>query len=139
MLNKCLIIGRLGKDPEIRYTQGGDMITSFSVATDESWKGKDGQKVQKTEWHNVTTFGKLAEICGNYLTKGKLVYVEGKIQTDTWDDKEGKKHYSTKIIANTMKMLDSKGTGERQETADSTSSYVPPDDGLGDIPDDVPF
>jgi single-strand DNA-binding protein len=124
MVNKAILLGRLGKDPEVRYTPGGEMITSFSIATDESWKNKDGEQVKKTEWHNITTFGKLAEICGKYLTKGKLVYIEGKIQTDSWE-KDGVKKYATKIIANTMKML-----GDKEDRGEPSS---------GNEPDDVPF
>ena len=106
MINKAILVGRLGKDPEVRYTPDGTMITNFSVATDEQWKDKNGEKVQKTEWHRIVTYRKLAEICGQYLHKGSLVYIEGRIQTRSWDDKEGVKHYTTEINASEMKMLD---------------------------------
>ncbi|MDP2855286.1 MAG: single-stranded DNA-binding protein [Smithellaceae bacterium] len=109
MVNKAILVGRLGKDPEVRYTPDGTMVTNFNLATDEQWKDKNGEKVQKTEWHRIVTFGKLAEICGNYLVKGKLVFIEGRIQTRNWEDKEGVKRYTTEIVANDMKMLDSKG------------------------------
>jgi single-strand DNA-binding protein len=137
MINKAILVGRLGKDPEIRYTPDGTMVTSFRVATDESWKDKNGEKVQKTEWHQIVTYRKLAEICGKYLVKGKLVFIEGKIQTRTWDDKEGKKHYTTEIIANNMQMLDGKGTAK----GDDLSPYdaVPQYPGGDPLPDDVPF
>lgn len=137
MINKAILVGRLGKDPEIRYTPDGTMVTSFRMATDESWKDKNGEKVQKTEWHQIVTYRKLAEICGKYLVKGKLVFIEGRIQTRTWDDKEGKKHYTTEIIANNMQMLDTKGAGK----GDDTSSYdaVPQYSGGDALPDDVPF
>jgi single-strand DNA-binding protein len=128
MVNKAILLGRLGKDPEARYRPGGEMITSFSIATDESWKNKDGEQVKKTEWHNITTFGKLAEICGKYLTKGKLVYIEGKIQTDSWE-KDGVKKYATQIIANTMKMLGEKGGEDHTQGEPIT----------GNEPDDVPL
>lgn len=105
MLNKVHIIGRLGKDPEAKYTAGGEMVVNFSVATDEQWKDKAGEKVQKTTWHNIVVWGKLAEICNQYLVKGKLVYIEGKISNSTWDDKDGVKHYKSEIVASTMKML----------------------------------
>ena len=118
MLNKWAGIGRLGRDPECRYSGDGAMITSFSMACDESYKTKAGEKVQKTEWVNIVAFGKLAEICGNYLQKGKLVYIEGKIQTRSWEDKEGVKRSTTEIVANDMKMLDSKAA--RQEQAAPT-------------------
>lgn len=111
MINKVILIGRMGKDPEVRYTADGAMITNFTLATDEQWKDKNGEKVQKTEWHNISCFGKLAEICGNYLHKGSKIYVEGKIQTLSYEDKEGIKRYSTSIIIHDMKMLDSKGQG----------------------------
>jgi single-strand DNA-binding protein len=135
MINKAILLGRLGKDPEVRYMPNGDPVTTFSVATDEQWKDKSGEKVQKTEWHNIVTFRKLAEICGQYLTKGKLVYVEGKIQTRSWEDKEGKKRYTTEIVADTMKMLG--GGSEKKEGAPAERhENGPADDGQRD---DVPF
>lgn len=112
MINKAILVGRLGKDPEVRYTPDGSQVTNFTLATDESYKDKAGEKVQKTEWHRIVTFGKLAEICGNYLVKGKLVYIEGKIQTRSWDDKEGVKRNTTEIVGSDMKMLDQKGKDE---------------------------
>lgn len=127
MINKAILLGRLGKDPEIRYTPDGAMVTNFSIATEESYKDKNGEKVQRTEWHRIVTFGKLAEICGEYLTKGKLVYVEGKIQTKSWE-KDGQKHSMTQIVAETMKMLDGKKDGEQQPRADN-----------GNPMEDVPF
>ena len=138
MVNKALLIGRLGKDPEVRYTPDGMMVTNFNLATDEQWKDKSGQRVQKTEWHRIVTFGKLAEICGNYLNKGKLVFVEGRIQTRSWEDKDGNKRYTTEIVAANMQMLDSKGQGRGQEPAGD--ERFPSDTGTGVIPeDDVPF
>ncbi len=135
MVNKAILIGRLGKDPEVRYTPDGTMVTNFNLATDEQWKDKNGEKVQKTEWHRIVTFGKLAEICGNYLVKGKLIFVEGRIQTRSWEDKDGVKRFTTEIVANDMKMLDSKG---------QTKADVPNPEafntGSGSGPeDDVPF
>ncbi len=138
MVNKALLIGRLGKDPEVRYTPDGMMVTNFNLATDEQWKDKNGQRVQKTEWHRIVTFGKLAEICGQYLTKGKLVFVEGRIQTRAWEDKEGNKRYTTEIVAANMQMLDSKGQSRGQEAAGD--DRFPSDTATGAIPeDDVPF
>ena len=138
MVNKALLIGRLGKDPEVRYTPDGMMVTNFNLATDEQWKDKSGQRVQRTEWHRIVTFGKLAEICGNYLSKGKLVFVEGRIQTRAWEDKDGNKRYTTEIVAANMQMLDSKGQGKSQEAAGD--DRFPSDPGTGAIPeDDVPF
>lgn len=139
MINKAILVGRLGKDPEIRYTPDGAMVTSFSVATDEVWKDKSGEKVQKTEWHRIVTFSKLAEICGKYLAKGKLVFIEGRIQTRSWDDKEGKKHYTTEIIANNMKMLDPKGAGKGDETPAAYDSAPQFPEGETMPADDVPF
>ena len=137
MVNKAILIGRLGKDPEVRYTPDGTMIINFNLATDEQWKDKNGEKVQKTEWHRIVTFGKLAEICGNYLVKGKLVFVEGRIQTRSWEDKEGVKRYTTEIVANNMQMLDSKGQNKADESSsDSTSTNVA---GSSTPMDDVPF
>ena len=114
MINKAILIGRLGKDPEVRYTPDGQMVTSFGLATDEQWKDKQGEKVQKTEWHKIVVFGKLAEICGNYLVKGKLVYLEGKLQTRSWENKDGVKQYTTEIVANDMKMLGDKQKAEAE-------------------------
>ncbi len=137
MVNKVILIGRLGKDPEVRYTPDGTMVTNFNLATDEQRKDKNGEKIQRTEWHKIVTWGKLAEICGNYLVKGKLVYVEGRIQTRSWEDKEGVKRYTTEIIASDMRMLDSKGqnkTGETSFEADAANM----NDGSAPL-DDVPF
>lgn len=134
MVNKVILIGRLGKDPEVRYTPDGAMVTTFTLATDESYKDKNGEKVQKTEWHRIVTYRKLAEICGNYLVKGKLVYIEGKIQTRSWEDKEGVKRSTTEIVANDMKMLDSKGQAKSEGPYSAAGNTVP-----GDGPDDVPF
>ena len=110
MINKVILVGRLGKDPEIRSTPGGTTVAKFSLATDEKFTDKSGEKQDRTEWHNIVAFGKLAEICGQYLRKGKLVYIDGSIHYDSWDDKEtGQKKYRTEITAATMKMLDRKG------------------------------
>ena len=104
-VNKVILVGNLGADPEIRYTPGGTAVANFRIATTESYKNKEGQKEEKTEWHRIVTFGKLAEICGEYLNKGKQVYLEGRIQTSQWDDKEGNKRYTTEIVCNQMQML----------------------------------
>ncbi len=138
MINKAILVGRLGKDPEVRYMPDGTMVTNFRIATDEQWKDKNGEKVTRTEWHQIVTYRKLAEICGNYLVKGKLVYIEGRIQTRSWDDKDGNKRYTTEIIANDMKMLDSKGQGQGRPADDA----VPADMASAPGPahgDDVPF
>jgi single-strand DNA-binding protein len=138
MINKAILVGRLGKDPEVRYTPDGMMITNFTMATDEQRKDKSGERVQKTEWHRIVTFGKLAEICGKYLVKGKLVYLEGRIQTRAWDDKEGVKRYTTEIVASNMQMLDSKG----QKSPDAGIEEPPLSHSGADAPlseEDVPF
>jgi single-strand DNA-binding protein len=106
-LNKVILIGRLGRDPEMRYTPSGQPVANFSLATDESYTGKDGQKVQKTEWHKVVVWGKQAEFCGNYLSKGRLVYIEGKLETRRWTDKDGVEKYTTEIKADRVLGLDS--------------------------------
>jgi single-strand DNA-binding protein len=106
-VNKVILVGRLGKDPEIRSVPSGTSVAKFTIATDEKFTDRSGEKQERTEWHNIVAWGKLAEICGQYLKKGKLVYIEGSIRTDSWDDKEsGQKKYRTEIIANTMQMLD---------------------------------
>ena len=110
MINKVILVGRLGRDPEIRSTPQGTSVAKFTVATDERFTDKSGEKQERTEWHNVVAWGKLGEICGQYLKKGKLVYIEGSIRTDSWDDKEsGQKKYRTEIVARDMKMLDRRG------------------------------
>jgi single-strand DNA-binding protein len=107
-VNKVIIIGNLGRDPETRYMPEGGAITNISVATTETWKDKNGEKQEKTEWHRVAFFGKLAEIAGEYLKKGSQVYVEGRLQTRKWQDKDGADKYTTEIVANAMQMLGSR-------------------------------
>ena len=132
-INKVILVGNLGADPEIRYSPGGMAVVNFSLATSETFS-KDGQKQTKTEWHKIVAFGKLAEICGQYLSKGKQVYIEGKIQTRSWDDKEGNKKYTTEIVANSMQMLGSKAEGAAHSASDVSVDNIP----SSDI-DDVPF
>lgn len=141
MINKAILVGRLGADPEVRYLPEGTMVTNFTVATDMEWKDKNGEKVRKTEWHKIVTYRKLAEICGNYLSKGKLVYIEGRIQTRSWDDKEGIKRYMTEIVASDMKMLDSKGQSQGpSRDANTAQEGAPSYFGADSLPDDdVPF
>jgi single-strand DNA-binding protein len=105
MVNKVILIGNLGADPEMRYTTGGDAITSIRLATSETWKDKNGEKQERTEWHRVVFFGRTAEIAGEYLKKGSLVYVEGRLQTRKWQDKDGQDRYTTEIIADRLHML----------------------------------
>jgi len=107
-VNKVILVGRLGRDPETRYTGSGQAVANFSVATDESYKDRNGERQKRTEWHRITAWGKLAEICQQYLKKGTMVYIEGRIQSREWQDKEGQKRTSYDIVANTMKMLSSR-------------------------------
>jgi len=119
-LNKVQIIGHLGRDPEMRYTPSGRPVTTFTVAVSRSWNTVDGERHNETEWFNVVAWGNLAEICKQYLVKGQQVYIEGRLQTRRWDDKEGQKHTSVEIVANEMMMLgdrrDSTNTNHTQET-----------------------
>ena len=140
-VNKVILVGRLGKDPEIRSTPNGTTVCKFSLATDERWTDKSGEKQERTEWHNIVAWGKLGEICGQYLRKGKLIYIDGSIRTDSWDDKEtGQKKYRTEIIAANMQMLDKKsdedGGGGSYAGAGrkSSSSSAPPMDEDEEVP-----
>lgn len=108
-LNKVMLIGNLGKDPEVRYTTAGTAVASFSIATSERFKNKTGEWDERTEWHNITLWGRLAEIAGEYLAKGKTVYIEGRLQTRKWQDKDGRDRYTTEIVGEKMQMLGGKG------------------------------
>ena len=110
-LNKVMLIGNLGKDPEVRYTTSGTAVASFSLATTDKIKNKSGEWEEKTEWHNVTLWARLAEIAGEYLSKGKTVYIEGRLQTRKWQDKDGRDRYTTEIVGEKMQMLSAKGDG----------------------------
>jgi single-strand DNA-binding protein len=147
MVNKVILVGNLGRDPELRSTQGGQPVASFSVATSRKFKDREGNRQEQTEWHNVVCFGRQAEIAGQYLTKGKKVYVEGRLQTRSWEDKEsGKKQYRTEIVCENFQMLDSRGGGG---AADSGSQASAPGGSGGDSSfdgahhdvgdDDIPF
>lgn len=138
-VNKVILVGRLGKDPEVKYTQTGVPVARFTIATDESWKDQGGEKQQRTEWHNIVAWRKLAEICGQYLNKGKLVYIEGRLQTRSWEDKEGNKRYTTEIQADNMVMLSARTDEARQEkgVAAAASSNSGFEAEITD--DDVPF
>jgi len=118
MINSVTLVGRVGKDPEVRYTQSGQVVANFSLATGESYKNHEGEKVKKTEWHNVVAWGKLAEVIQQYVKKGQLVAIIGKLQTRSWDDKQtGAKKYTTEIVAQTLKMLGGNGGGEQAQQA----------------------
>jgi single-strand DNA-binding protein len=111
-VNKVILIGNLGADPEVRYTQSNQAVANFRIATTDTWTDREGQKQERTEWHNIVAWAKLGEICGQYLKKGKQVYVEGRLQTRQWEDKDGGKRYTTEIVATTMQMLGRPGEGE---------------------------
>jgi single-strand DNA-binding protein len=152
-VNKVILIGNLGRDPEVRYMPSGDAVANISIATTETWKDKSGEKQEKTEWHRVAMFGKTAEIAGEYLKKGSQVYIEGRLETRKWTDKEGHERYTTEIRADRMQMLGSRSGGSER--------MAPPEDdvpraaaaaapakksgdaakggGLEDLEDDIPF
>ena len=136
-VNKVILIGNLGKDPETRYMSNGDAVTNITLATTDTWKDKNGEKQEKTEWHNVVAWRKLAEIVGEYLKKGKKVYIEGKLQTRSYE-KDGVKRYMTEIVADQMIMLDSGGGSGRGSAGSSMSE---PSHASSDAPkdDDLPF
>lgn len=122
-VNKVILVGRLGGDPELRHTPGGQAVARLSIATSEAWTDKQGQKQERTEWHRVVVWGKMAEVCGQHLAKGRQVYVEGRLQTRSWDDKNsGQKKYSTEIVANTVQFLGGAGAGAGEGRGASTSS-----------------
>ena len=145
MINKVILVGNLGRDPEIRYTQSGTAVANFTLASSERWKDKNtGEMQDRTEWHRIVVWGKLAEICSQYLSKGRQVYIEGRLQTREWEDKDGNKRYTTEVVANEMKMLGSRDTRE------STDAFRPaepesqvPDSSIPPFPeepdDDIPF
>ncbi|MEO2168769.1 MAG: single-stranded DNA-binding protein [bacterium] len=142
-VNKAIILGRLGADPEIRFTQSGAGVCNFNVATDTVWKDKDGQKQSRTEWHRIVVWGPQAEPCSKYLTKGREVYVEGEIQTRSWEDKEGNKRWTTEIRARDVRFLgggrsDQGGGGDPGDGTDSSGS-TSGDGGGGPADGDVPF
>jgi single-strand DNA-binding protein len=145
-INKAIIVGRLGRDPEVRYTPDGTAVANFSVATSEEWKDKNsGEKRERTEWHRIVAFRRLGEICGEYLSKGRQVYIEGRIQTRDWEDKDGVKRYTTEIVADKMQMLGSKddfggsrgGGAAPGGTRPQDSAPGPAYADMGD--DDIPF
>ena len=145
-VNKVILIGNLGKDPEVRYMPSGEAITNITVATTDTWKDKSGEKQERTEWHRIAFFGRLAEIAGEYLKKGNPVYVEGRLQTRKWQDKEGKDRYTTEIVAERMQMLGSRGGGsDAPYGGESANRFTPaagaqkPAADFNDFDDDIPF
>ena len=142
MVNKAIIIGNLGRDPEVRFTSGGRAVAKFSVATTERWTDQQGQRQEKTEWHNIVVWGKQAETCGQYLSKGRQVYVEGRITTRSYDDKEGNKRYTTEIVARDVRFLGGGGgSGGSGRGGDDSGFVAPPGEDAGGPPadDDIPF
>ncbi|MBF8296433.1 MAG: ssDNA-binding protein [Bacteroidetes bacterium] len=136
-VNKVILIGNLGKDPELRYTSGGVAVASFSVATNESWKDPQGNAQERTQWHNIVAWKKLAEICGEYLKKGSKLYLEGRLQYRNYDDKNGVKRYVTEIVMDEMVMLDGRAAGTAASTPDVGGA--PAQDEPGGKIDDLPF
>lgn len=139
MVNRVILVGHLGRDPEMRYTTSGVPVTNFSLATDESWT-HNGEKQKRTEWHNIVVWNKLAEICNQYLTKGQLIYIEGRLQTREWDDRDGNKRRTTEVVASGMRMLGRRGeNGDREPVGVTPSgeSNAPLEVGITD--DDIPF
>lgn len=144
-LNRVMLIGNLGKDPEVRYTASGTAVASFSLATSEKFKNKSGEWEERTEWHNLTLWGRLAEIAGEYLAKGKTIYIEGRLQTRKWQDKDGKDRYTTEVIGERMQMLSGKSEGGSSSGntrssgggGDGSASHGSEQFGFPD--DDIPF
>jgi single-strand DNA-binding protein len=134
-INKTILIGNLGKDPELRYTSSGVAVATFSVATNESWKDAEGNLQERTQWHSIVAWRKLAEICGEYLKKGSRIYLEGRLQYRNYDDKNGVKRYVTEIVMDELLMLDSKGGAA---PANESSAPASPDSSAP-RPDDLPF
>ena len=155
-INKVILIGNLGKDPELRFTPGGQAVVNFTLATKRSWMDKEGQRQEKTEWHRIVVWGKLAELCSNYLSKGRQAYLEGELQTREWQDKDGNKRYTTEIVANQVQFLGSRTDGATSApsavktgmtpsdvagVATNNSGFEPSNFDYGPAPsdDDVPF
>ncbi len=145
-VNKVILIGNLGKDPELRYTPGGQPVATFSLATTERWNDKNGQRQDRTEWHNIVVWGKLAELVNQYLKKGRSAYVEGKITTRSWDDRDGVKKYRTEIVANQVQFLGSSGSSSSDMGSSVMDQNVPGFDmapmepiGGATVDEDLPF
>jgi len=142
-LNKVILIGNLGKDPEVRYTAAGTAVASFSLATSEKFKNKGGEWEEKTEWHNITLWARLAEVAGEYLAKGKTIYVEGRLQTRKWQDRDGKDRYTTEIVGEKMLMLGGGGGNGNHGSGGGSGGHAGSGSDVGDMPfnpdDDIPF
>ena len=137
--NKVILVGNLGKDPDMRYTAGGDAVANLSIATSESWNdNQTGEKKEKTEWHRVVFFRRIAEVCGEYLKKGSSVYIEGSLRTRDWEDDQGNKRYTTEIIGREMQMLGGRRSEDNMDQSPQMNSSSPqPEEGL--IDDEIPF
>ena len=149
-VNKVILVGNLGKDPESRYLPDGGAVCNFSIATTDKWKDKGGEQQERTEWHRISTFSKLAEICGEYLKKGSQVYIEGRLQTRKWQDKEGHDRYTTEVVADRMQMLGSRGGGGEAMSREPKAAAAPAGGAkpaakqgggasFDDMDDDIPF
>lgn len=142
-VNKAILIGRLGQDPELRYTPGGKAVCSFSLATSERWTGQDGQKNESTTWHNIVSWGRQAEVMKEYLTKGQQVYIEGRIDNRSYEDKEGQKKYRSEVVVQNFQFLGSRGEGGggggATATASGSSANMPPESQGSSDDDDLPF
>jgi single-strand DNA-binding protein len=135
-VNKVILLGNLGSDPEVRYTPSGKAVANFSLATSEKYTNKEGEKEEKTEWHRIVAWARLGEICGEYLSKGSQIYIEGRIQTRTWEDRDGNKRYTTEIVAQTMQML---GGSKKGGEATSIEESHPSEEPISIPDDDIPF
>lgn len=137
-VNKVILVGRLGADPEVKTVAGGNTVARLSIATSENWTDREGQKQERTEWHRIVVWGKLAELCGKYLSKGRQAYVEGRLQTRSWEDPQGQKKYTTEVVATTVQFL-----GSTSQTSNSDSDYGPQDFGqepsFDSASDEIPF
>ena len=139
-INKVILIGRLGSDPEVRYTPSGVAVANFNIATSEEWKDKDsGEKKERTEWHRIVAWRRLGEICGEYLSKGKQVYVEGRLQTRDWEDRDGNKRYTTEIVANDVQFLGARDSSETARPRGTSSTDFQGVPAQGPADDDIPF
>jgi single-strand DNA-binding protein len=138
-VNKVILLGRLGADPEVRYTNTGTPVANFNIATSTNFTDKSGEKTERTEWHRIVAFGKLGEICGEYLAKGKQVYIEGRLQTRDWEDRDGNKRKTTEIVAGIMQMLGA--AGDQVRSGGSDLAPPPSNDSVPDMntEDDIPF
>jgi len=137
-VNKVILVGRLGRDPETRYTSGGQAVCNFTMATDESYKDRSGERQKRTEWHRIVVWAKLAEICQQYLKKGSLVYIEGRIQSRQWDDRDGNKRTTVEVVANVMRMLGPRAEAAPPEAAEpAAEEAAPPAPEISD--EDIPF